>query len=360
MISILLLEDSDRDADLETRMLRRNGIDANIERVQTRDAFVAALDRPHDLILADYHLPGFDGVEALEIVRASGSDVPFIFVSGSIGEERAVDALQRGATDYVLKDRLTRLPAAVERALTEHRHRKDRLALEKQLDRASRVDSLGRVAATMAHEFNNVLMGVMQVANMLERFYPGDERASRIASHLQDSISRGRTITSQALRFTNPAMPATQVFDMSEWLASHTPELQSLAEPRHLRLSARMQEAVMMVRADPDQLQQALVNLVMNACDAMTAGGDLAIDLVASDDHVLLRVTDTGAGISRETLGKIFEPLFTTKRNGTGLGLAVVHQVVTAVGGRVDVESQPGVGTTFTIALPRLNVSTAV
>ncbi len=353
MISILLLEDSDRDAEMEIRMLRRNGIDAEVERVQTREAFVAALGRPHDLILADYRLPSFDGIEALSIVRAHDIDIPFIFVSGSIGEERAVAALREGATDYVLKDRLTRLPAAVDRALREYRERHDRVALQTRLERANRVESLGRVAATMAHEFNNVLMSMMQSGSLLERFYGGDERCARLVDHISGAVSRGRRITSEVLRFSNPVKPASQTFGIKEWLERIAPELESLVSPRGIRLQVRTPDEPPVVRADPEQLHQALLNLVLNACDAMPAGGDLTLDLLATADRVLLRLSDTGRGMPPETLAKIFEPLFTTKRHGTGLGLAVVHQIVTAAGGNVDVQSSLGIGTTFTIEFPR-------
>lgn len=475
MIEVLLLEDSDWDADLLIRMLERNGVEACIERVQTREAFTAALDHRFDIILADYNLPSFNGVEALTIARGRGLDIPFIFVSGSIGEERAVEALRGGATDYVLKDRLTRLPSAVTRALDEYRERNerrraeerlelalrasndviwdldlvtgnamvsdaikdsfgydeqevslavsferlhpddeprvresleaalrsdashwhsefrfrrssgewaqvisralimrengaavrmvgamvdvtDRMMLERRVEQANRVESLGRVAATMAHEFNNVLMAVMPVAEMLRRFYPDDARLGRMADQLSTGVSRGKTITSQVLRFSNRSEPSMSRFDAREWLLRIVPEIRSLADPRRVRLLVSSPDDPVPIRADCDQLHQALINLATNAVDAMPDGGDLSIALACPAGRMELRVTDNGTGIPPKTIENIFEPLFTTKRNGTGLGLAVVYRTVTANGGTIDVESQPGAGTTFTIALPRAAV----
>ncbi len=119
-LHILLLEDAPADAELNEHVLRKAGVLFDSLRVDTREAFVAALDTfCPDVILADYHLPGFDGLEALTIVRNKLPDVPYIFVSGTLGEDRAVETIRRGATDYILKDRLARLPEAVQRALKD-------------------------------------------------------------------------------------------------------------------------------------------------------------------------------------------------------------------------------------------------
>ncbi|OZI29251.1 hypothetical protein CEG14_21770 [Bordetella genomosp. 1] len=133
-LSILLLEDSDLDAELVQEYLRRGGLDASINRVWTRQAFANALqERSYDLILADYVLPAFDGMSALDMAHAVAPHTPFIFVSGTLGEEVAIESLKRGATDYVVKQRLARLPAAVERAFTEARERQARRTAESRL-----------------------------------------------------------------------------------------------------------------------------------------------------------------------------------------------------------------------------------
>lgn len=134
LLHILLLEDNPADAELNEHMLRRAGLEFTSQRVDTRDAFVAALDAFHpDLVLADYNLPGFDGVQALAIVREHSPDLPYIFVTGAMGEGPAVEAVRRGATDYILKDRLARLPMAVQRALDEKKTRQKRHEAEADL-----------------------------------------------------------------------------------------------------------------------------------------------------------------------------------------------------------------------------------
>jgi PAS domain S-box-containing protein len=138
-LRILLLEDSPHDAELVGARLAAEGLDVEIERVETRDAYLASLaDRPPDAILSDYSLPTYDGLEALEAARAVLPDVPFIFVSGALGEERAVDALTRGATDYVIKDRLDRLAPALRRAAREDEDRRGRIAAEEAFKESER------------------------------------------------------------------------------------------------------------------------------------------------------------------------------------------------------------------------------
>jgi PAS domain S-box-containing protein len=134
MLQILLLEDDPIDCELISKTLRKNGLESHIIRVNNRQAFLEHLQtRPPDLILADYVLPTFDGLAAMELAQASCPEVPFILVSGVLGEEQAIDALKRGATDYVLKQRLERLGPAVERALREQRERRERQLVAKAL-----------------------------------------------------------------------------------------------------------------------------------------------------------------------------------------------------------------------------------
>lgn len=160
-VRILLLEDSEVDAELLCEQLRRGGFECDIVRVADRDAFIAALEMGHhDLILADYSLPSFDGGSALRLACEKAPHIPFIFVSGVMGEERAIESLKQGATDYVLKQRLQRLPHAVERALNE----------AKLEDERRRADERTRMlVAELNHRVKNLLALVSAVASMTFR-----------------------------------------------------------------------------------------------------------------------------------------------------------------------------------------------
>ena len=227
---------------------------------------------------------------------------------------------------------------------------------EKAMHSTEREDltvNLGRLAGAMAHDFNNVLMSVLQASEMLARFYPDDPRLIRIADQLSAAVARGSRITSDVVRFSHPLEPVVRQFDVLKWLALRIPEIESVVAGRGVRLHFEVPETEVTTSSDPELLRGALVQLVANACDAMPLGGDLTVVLTQREDHVQLRISDTGSGMPPKTLEQIFEPLFTTKRQRTGLGLSVVHQSVTASGGTIDVESTPGAGTTFTIMLPR-------
>lgn len=160
-VRILLLEDSEVDAELLCEQLRRGGFECDIARVADRDAFVRSLERGnHDLILADYSLPSFDGGSALKLAREKAPHTPFIFVSGVMGEERAIESLKQGATDYVLKQRLQRLPHAVERALHEAQLEEER----RRADERTRM-----LVAELNHRVKNLLALVSAVAAMTFR-----------------------------------------------------------------------------------------------------------------------------------------------------------------------------------------------
>ncbi|HEX2726128.1 MAG TPA: HWE histidine kinase domain-containing protein [Beijerinckiaceae bacterium] len=159
-IRILLLEDSDLDAELIAGHLRRAELPHAITRVTSREDYVRALSDPHDLILADYVLPSFDGLAALELAREKAPQVPFIFVSGTLGEEIAIDSFKRGVTDYVLKQRLVRLPAAITRALAEAREKAERQQAEAHL----RV-----LVAELSHRVNNTIAIIQAIATQTLR-----------------------------------------------------------------------------------------------------------------------------------------------------------------------------------------------
>ncbi len=237
-----------------------------------------------------------------------------------------------------------------------------RKQLEHQLEQANRVSSLGRVAATIAHEFNNVLMGIQPFAEVIRR-RSQDEKTLKAAAQITTSVKRGKRVTQEILRFTQPAEPALHAVPLQDWLQHLLPELQSLVGSR-VELVLDVPPRPTIVRGDPAQLQQVLTNLVLNARDALSDKGVITIavqDATSGKEFTfgrvppgfaLLSVHDNGSGMTPEVLQNIFEPLFTTKRTGTGLGLAVALQVIRRHGGSIHAESKVGEGTTFFILLP--------
>ena len=239
-----------------------------------------------------------------------------------------------------------------------------RQALERRLEQANRVSSLGRVAAMIAHEFNNVLMGIQPFAEVIRRRSGGDEKIQNAASQILNSVSRGKRVTQEILRFTQPSPPALKTTVLSEWLDGVLPELCGLAGKR-IEIKLDHPATPVACCCDPSQMHQVITNLVLNARDAIAVEGSIVIALDGHperrawpfgrvpDGMVLMSVSDTGAGMPPEVMASIFEPLFTTKRSGTGLGLAVAHQILASHHGSIHASSTPGSGTTFYLVLPR-------
>ena len=243
--------------------------------------------------------------------------------------------------------------ASIAGAVVTFRDITARKRLERQLDQVRRVSSLGRIAATIAHEFNNVLMGISPFIEVIRRRAEGDPKLQDAATHILDSVTRGRKITEEILRSTQDRQPSLQSLDVREWLAGIAPEITGVAG-EGVSLVIRAGDAPLFARFDPEQITQVLLNLAANARDAMNGAGTLTAEAVSDQPSgtVRIAVTDTGSGIAPDILPHIFEPLFTTKSKGTGLGLAVAQQMVVRNGGTLSVESRPGVGTRFEVTLP--------
>jgi PAS domain S-box-containing protein len=243
----------------------------------------------------------------------------------------------------------------------------ERKLLEAQLVQANRLGGLGRLAATVAHEFNNVLMGMQPFAELMQRPDATPEIISKGAWHIGNSIQRGRRIVLDILRFSQPHVPVTTSIDLGQWWENFALEAEAVLGNSVGVVSAIPTRGLYVV-ADRSQLCQVLSNLVANARDAMPGGGTLTVsanELEADakfrfgvvpqpDRFVQISIGDTGHGIPAEVIDHIFEPLYTTRQSGgTGLGLAVAQQVVTQHGGHIFVESEAGKGSTFHLFLPK-------
>jgi two-component system cell cycle sensor histidine kinase/response regulator CckA len=363
---ILLVEDNVLDAELLERELRRGGIDFVLTRVDGRDAFLEALEEAPDLVLSDFELPQFDGLAALALLKERRPDVPFVLVSGTIGEEIAVAAMRQGAADYLLKDRLSRLPTAVRSALEQARLRREKRELEERLLRADRLESLGRLAGGVAHDLNNILAPIL-IAQGLLRQGAWSSDAIELLDTIETNAQRGAKVLRQLLTFGR----GTSGERVPLLLASVVEEMRAIMRetfPKNINVVSELEPSAEVV-ADPTQLHQVLMNLCVNARDAMPDGGTLklAVRLVDFDaktalqhpgahagSYAALEVHDTGTGIAPEHLSRIFEPFFTTKRldQGTGLGLSSVLGIVKGHGGFIDVSSWPKRGSEFRVYLP--------
>ena len=215
-LHILHLEDDPRDAELVRSTLEAAGITSTTTCVHNRNDFVAALENGGiDLVLADFSLPGFDGFSAVAIAQAGWPELPVILVSGSLGEELAIDSLKKGATDYVLKQRLSRLGPAVRRAMTEVKTRAERQRLETQLIEAQKREVLGQLAGGVAHDFNNILSVIIGYVDLIADELDPDSRLKEYTEEIRQASDRAVRLTRQLLLFSSQETVEAIVLDLN-------------------------------------------------------------------------------------------------------------------------------------------------
>jgi len=499
VLRLLLVEDSEADAEILARELKRAGFAVEFARVQTAAAVEAALSRSEwDIIVGDNSMPGFSGTEALAIVRARGLDIPFIFVSGTMGEDLAASALEAGAGDALAKGDLRRLVPVIRRELREATDRRARresetalraseasytalveqapvgiyrstpdgrflsansalarilgystpqelLALdmardvyadaderrrlvaqdtytnqvyeeleatwkkkdgtrirvqlsvrasrkpdghvefyeafvrditnqrqlEAQLAQAQKMEAIGRLAGGVAHDFNNLLTVILSYSDLLLEDLPAASSDREDVTQIRKAAQGASELTRQLLAFSRQQVLQPKVVDINGSV-SGIERLLTRVLREDIKLACTLATDAGMIRVDPGQLEQVIMNLAVNARDAMPGGGLLTIETANVDldadylrahpmakpgPYVMLAVTDTGLGMDAATQARIFEPFFTTKDvgKGTGLGLATVQGIVQQSGGFIWVYSEPDHGTVFKIYLPRVD-----
>ena len=488
-LRVLILEDLPDDAELVLHALRAAGYDPQWERVECEADYLAGLDPGLDVIIGDFRLPGFDALRALKLLQERALDVPFILVSGTIGEEMAVSVMRHGAADYVMKDRMARLGQSVAQALEKRRlhaewknaearileqaslldlandaimvldlagrvqfwnrraevlfgwafaeaigrritdliytdapafetakqhllshgtwegeipqvsknrrnliidarwtllHDADgnpksilsintditeKKKFEDQFLRAQRLESIGTLASGVAHDLNNILAPILMSAAMLREQLSPDLHEN-IVSTIEESAQRGSEIVRQVLTFAR-GVQGEHLSLQPRHLIREMEKIMSETFPKSISILNQAPRDIWTVTGDPTQLHQVMLNLCINARDAMPKGGKIILSAenvkvesgvatfhnVAPGNYVILSVADSGTGIPPEIIDKIFDPFFTTKEEGkgTGLGLSTVLGIVKSHDGFVNLESQPGKGSIFKVFLPASN-----
>ncbi|HVW22160.1 MAG TPA: response regulator [Opitutaceae bacterium] len=366
-LRVLLVEDNAEDAELVVRELKHAGFDPQWQRVATEAAFQTALDKDWDVVLSDFVIPQFGGERALALLQAAHRDVPFILISGTMGEEVAVAAMREGAADYLLKDRLARLGPAIRQAM-------ERRTLEERFLHAQRMEAIGTLAAGVAHDLNNILTPMLMAAGILRETLK-DPKDRHVVSLVEQGAQRGAGIVRQLLTFSR-GMAGARISVQVRHLLKEIENIVHETFPKNIAIQRHGPVDLWTVKADATQLHQVLLNLCVNARDAMPSGGRLTLEadncvlteaearadpLAKPGPYLRIIVADTGHGIPPDIIKRIFDPFFTTKGvgKGTGLGLSTVMGIVKNHGGFVHVYSEPGRGASFRIYLPAEPSSTA-
>ena len=483
-LRVLIIEDSEDDAILILRALKRGGYDPTFARVDTPEATNDALEtQMWDIILADYAMPRFSVPAALSMVKEKSLDLPFIIVSGAIGEEAAVEAMRAGAHDYVMKGNMARLVPVIERELREaeirrknkqmeedirkseeklRRYlesspdaiftidsqgtflygnraaekitaytreelvgkslrelnllaqeyllkadqilelsaagestkpdefqmvRKDgtrvfveistypigygseveiigiardityRKRMERQLQLAGRLATVGELAAGVAHELNNPLAAVLMYSQLLSSRDDLDETIKSDVETVLREAQRATRITGSLLSFARRQKPQKSLISINEVVEKSLELSTYRIKANNIQLSKELAPDLPTTMADFYQLQEVFVNLINNAEQAMTEDhgrGNLSVKTQKLGETIRISFTDDGPGIAEGIFKRIFDPFFTTKDvgKGTGLGLSICYGVVQEHGGHIYAESKPGRGATFVVELP--------
>lgn len=365
-VRLLLVEDSPLDAELVLDELRDDGLALDFRVVEAEPDLVAALQdfRPQ-IVLSDLSLPAFSGHRALDLVLELAPTTPFIFVSGTIGEDTAVEAIKRGASDYVLKGNLTRLSSAVRAALRAAAERAARERAEQELVRAQRFESLALLASGLSHDLRNILQPALMAARMIEDEAPSDHMR-KLGRLVHDCAERGLDMVASMLDFARGRRMHDERIDVATLFEALGLLLKG-SLPRNVELKLDPGTEPLALAANPTELQQCLLNLSLNAIQAMPDGGKLELSAqrrelgddffaagedVRGGNYIHIAVSDTGVGMPPEVVGKLFTPFFTTKGDGTGLGLVSCSRIVKNYKGIIRVDSRPAAGTRFDIYLP--------
>ena len=365
-IRLLLVEDDETDALLVIRQLKKDGFEVEHVRVKTRPDMEAELDKGGwDIVISDYSMPGFSGQEALKVFNSRNLDIPFILVSGTVGEELAVDIMKGGANDYMMKSALTRLGPAVKRELEEMQVRIEKKQAQQELiiaklaaEESSRVKS--SLLANMSHEFRTPMNGILGFTEMLSSMI-SDESQKMMATHILTSANR-------LMRTLNSIMTFAQLdsgyrlnpvnVNLSALLETLAGSIREAAAGKQIAVKSSIEPGIF-ISSDEHLLQISLLNILENAVK-FTQEGEIEVRLERGDQpsgEIIISIRDTGIGIPAEKQEMIFEEFrqasegYNRPYEGSGLGLSITRKSMHLLNYRLSVESEPGKGSTFTFHL---------
>jgi signal transduction histidine kinase len=371
-VRILLVEDNPADVRLLRESLRDSRReDFDLIHAGRLDAGLSMLAQDSiDVVLLDLSLPDAQGLETVSRTLSAAPHIPIVVLTGLDDEEVAVRSLREGAQDYLVKGHgdghllVRALRYAIERKRAELEHQR----LETQLQNAQRLESLGILAGGIAHDFNNLLTIITCNAQYLRQTTTAGPAQVTAIQDIETAAAHATEMTRSLLAFSRPSKPQVRPIDANDLIGEVYRFLRRVL-PATIEFRFQADPAPCTIAVDPGQMQQVLINLCLNARDALPAGGIMELETsrtsredlppgvqaqATQDDYVRIRVRDNGVGMDADTLRQIFDPFFTTKSKdrGTGLGLAIVYRLVEVHKGIIDVDSRPGQGTRFDVYFP--------
>ena len=366
--NILIVDDEPRMRDSLSIILRSEGYETRLSS-NGEDAIGCLSEQEYDLVLLDVIMPGMDGYEVLEHLKRKYPDTLVLMMTGRASAQSAVEAIKKGAYDYLSKPiEHEELLRRIGNAIAQKRLRTKNAKLEIQLNEAQKLELMSVLAGGLAHDFNNILTVIQgNVSLMLMEIDPSHPQHQKLRN-IEKQVESGSQITKKLLGYIQREQSHAELVDINEQIAETVDVFCRIK--KELYIGKDLQQNLPAVKIVKGQLEQILLNLLINAADAMPKGGNIILStsrlnrkviksgLSKQDpqDYVLITISDTGEGMDEEIMKRIFDPFFTTKPpgKGTGLGLTSVYSLVTGIGGYIDVASVKGRGTTFNIYLPAI------
>ncbi|MBW2297375.1 MAG: response regulator [Deltaproteobacteria bacterium] len=327
-------------------------------------------DHPMDVVVLDVKMPGISGIDALSQITERHAETEVILLTGHAATQDGVEGIKSGAYDYLTKPvefdhLLGKIIQAYEKILGEKQQKEAaeyRARTKQQMIATERLAALGTLAAGIAHEINNPLAIINESAGYLESLLQKQEYADmprravfeKALKKIGGSVGRARNITHQLLGNVRKTKPILTDVDAFELVLETAQLIKKEAQEKEIVVDLQTAEALKPILTNPSQVRQVLINLISNAIHATPQQGRISVEVAPTAGGISIAVSDTGTGVPKEHLEKIFEPFFSTKApgEGTGLGLFVTREIVEKLGGTVEVMSKIGQDTRFTVYIP--------
>ncbi|MGD8702943.1 MAG: response regulator [Desulfosarcina sp.] len=371
-INLLLVDDEAEFRNTLAKRLLKRGL-RSLQAPDGETCLATLSKQPVDVIVMDVMMPGINGIDALLTIKKHYHQTEVILLTGNANTQDGVEGIKSGAFDYLTKPvefehLLGKIVQAYDKIISD---REQKLAkeykarIEQQMIATERLAALGTLAAGVAHEINNplaiinesagYLRTVLQKKDLTERSYKAS--FDKALEKIETSVKRARRITHQLLADVGKNEPVLAQIDMQALVNETVQLIRRDADSKKIRVNIEANRNQRALWADPNQIRQVLINLLNNAIQASDEGGEIIVRLQSTDQGASIDVIDSGIGIPKENVDRIFEPFFSTKApgKGTGLGLFVSRDIIEKCGGRLTVESQLGKGACFTIQIPNQN-----
>lgn len=315
-----------------------------------------------DIVITDIQMPEMDGLEMAKEIKAINPDVPIIILTSYNDQEYFIKAIEVGIDKYIFKPvNIDKLLKTIMETFTHINYKRESTRLRKTIEDTMRLSSLAQLTRGLSHNFNNILVGIMGYAGLirLKLTQSGGKNLdinelTKYIDNIEKSADRAAELIKKMVLFSEYSSTDKEKVNIKE-IITYLLDILKMAFPSNIVIETNIADSLPPLIADKGKIVQALLNICINAKEAMTKGGTLSIDVnLTEDNFILIKITDTGCGMDEETQRRAIEPFFTTKNliNHFGFGLSIAHGIVKNHNGQIDIQSEINQGTTVFIKLP--------